>query len=515
MGDIKEIQTKICKCCGKEKPVCEFNKIGMDKNKSQKYNTKCKVCSWYDYHKKYTLLPKWNIYDLNTLIDNLINKKIMQINDLTTILQKPLDDIIKMIYINKIKMNNIKVEIKCKNCSKIMSVWVCDIINNKQFCSKKCQKSFKQAQIHNQKTNNMKKCNKCHHIKPLNEFGLDKYKSDGYNNKCKVCDRIARLKNNITIYDDWTIQDLRTIFDLSLNNKVNTINEMQKFIPNKSIEEILNFASKNNLKLYNLHVQVKCTYCNKDILVRKDEYLNYNDYFCNRKCKNNYLQKDNIQCTCDWCKKVIIKTKSAFESRMRKHHFCSVNCSQKFFKNITVKTDKWKTMLKKNAINNLQKGAYKTNSSIQIKINNILEELSENYINEYPIGYYALDNYLLKHNLLIEVMGTYWHCDNRYYNNIKYKMQRKRIANDKTKHNYIVNNHGIEILYLWESDINNNLALCKQLIKHYINNKGRIINYHSFNYHLDNNNLILNKNLIRPYMEWDKKELSSITSFAN
>lgn len=55
-------------------------------------------------------------------------------------------------------------------------------------------------------------------------------------------------------------------------------------------------------------------------------------------------------------------------------------------------------------------------------------------------------------------------------------------------------------MYLWEDDIKNNLDLCKLLIKYYIENKGNINNYQSYNYFIDNNDILqLKENIIDPY----------------
>ena len=61
---------------------------------------------------------------------------------------------------------------------------------------------------------------------------------------------------------------------------------------------------------------------------------------------------------------------------------------------------------------------------------------------------------------------------------------------DKRKHSYIKNNYNIEVLYLWETDVNENIELCKKLIELYIRNNGKLKNYHSFNYVLNDNNEI-------------------------
>jgi len=65
-------------------------------------------------------------------------------------------------------------------------------------------------------------------------------------------------------------------------------------------------------------------------------------------------------------------------------------------------------------------------------------------------------------------------------------------------------------LYLWEEDILNNIDLCEKLILLYINKKGLLDNYHSFNYYLDNEDLFLKKFLIKPYMDWSSKNLNKI-----
>lgn len=99
-------------------------------------------------------------------------------------------------------------------------------------------------------------------------------------------------------------------------------------------------------------------------------------------------------------------------------------------------------------------------------------------------------------------MGDFWHCHPLKYTKDNMRdIQRKRIPKDKAKHTYLKNNYNIEILYLWEDDIYNNLDVCIALIDKYINNNGILENYHSFNYRLKNNDLILNDNIIIPYQD--------------
>ena len=52
--------------------------------------------------------------------------------------------------------------------------------------------------------------------------------------------------------------------------------------------------------------------------------------------------------------------------------------------------------------------------------------------------------------------------------------------------------------------------MCKNLILKYINSKNKLDNYQSFNYILKDNNLILNSNIIKPYIEYEAFELKEI-----
>jgi len=106
--------------------------------------------------------------------------------------------------------------------------------------------------------------------------------------------------------------------------------------------------------------------------------------------------------------------------------------------------------------------------------------------------------------LYIEVMGNYWHATPLRYNENKYmlnKTQQKGLRNDKAKHTYVKEHFNKEILYLWESDIEKNLDMCEKLILKYIECKGILENYHSFNWELSGDQLCLRNNIIIPYQD--------------
>lgn len=134
------------------------------------------------------------------------------------------------------------------------------------------------------------------------------------------------------------------------------------------------------------------------------------------------------------------------------------------------------------------KNSIETSKPQQI-INEVLEEMGINYISEYECRFYLIDHYLTDYNLMIEVQGDFWHCSPLLSKKANTNGVKSNVAKDKRKHTFIKSKYGIEVLYLWETDINENLELCKELIKLYIENNGILDNYHSFNYVLNNGKL--------------------------
>ena len=56
----------------------------------------------------------------------------------------------------------------------------------------------------------------------------------------------------------------------------------------------------------------------------------------------------------------------------------------------------------------------------------------------------------------------------------------------------------------------NDVKLCEKLIAKYIENNGVLKNYHSFNYHIENDELKINDILITPYQEMEKKQYQKL-----
>lgn len=236
--------------------------------------------------------------------------------------------------------------------------------------------------------------------------------------------------------------------------------------------------------------------------------------FCSISCQHEWqksntgeqnIRYDKIIVYCGSCGKETPITR-ANEKRYKKH-FCCSSCRQKWYASIWSQDENWKNKSRVRAAKIMPRRKDITNTKPQQIVNNILNGLNIQYQNEYIIDWYSLDNYLINLNLVIEVMGDFWHCNPIRYSNIRQTVQRDRVSKDKAKHTYIKNKLQCEILYLWEFDILNEQELCVELVKEYISTKGHLPNYHSFNYKIDNQQLKLNNNIVVPYHDLSADEV--------
>ena len=215
--------------------------------------------------------------------------------------------------------------------------------------------------------------------------------------------------------------------------------------------------------------------------------------FCSKNCQNKWQSTQIGELSthykrksynCDYCGKEfkvsMYKLKNK-ENGKTKNLFCSNICRRKWFTEITSQDEEQKEIHREHILKSL--GNYSNlNTKPQQIIDKLLDEMNIKYVREYGTKYYSVDNYLPDYNLMIEIMGDYWHFNFSKYNKIQYDIQKNNVHRDKAKHTYIRKHYNIEILYLWEYDIYNNIDSCKQMILDYIEKSGNLDNYHSFNY---------------------------------
>lgn len=267
-----------------------------------------------------------------------------------------------------------------------------------------------------------------------------------------------------------------------------------------------------------------CTFCGKKFITTKYK-LEQGNVFCSRHCyaeykketckgKNNPRYSEKVSVICDNCGAEFLKKPSLASitnSEGVNHNFCSKQCYWNYRKIYYVGDRLYNTgkkmseefceKVRQATLRQYADGVLNKQTKPQIYINKLLDELDIPFVNEHTFKYYSVDNFLSDHNLIIEVMGDYFHANPLIYNNYNQlnAIQQKDVIRDKRKHTYISKYFNIEILYLWEHDIKTNLELCKQLILKYINNNGHLIDYNSFNYSIHNNCLLENQTKVSPY----------------
>ena len=241
----------------------------------------------------------------------------------------------------------------------------------------------------------------------------------------------------------------------------------------KEYYELRKEINKNNLKNIthkkkSTKVEVECSICGKKIIIKKTRYdRNKNGFYCSKEC--------------------LKQGRSIFNSGNKNPNY----------DNGQAWTEEMRKKASKLAVERLKDMNNITNTKPQISVNKLLDDLSIQYENEYNCVLYSIDNYLKKYNLMIEIQGNFFHCNPLFnYNNSR---QEEIINKDIKKHNYIKENYNIEVLYLWEKDINEDLEKCEKLILKYINNNGKLNNYHSFNYIYKDGVLKENEDLINFY----------------
>ena len=368
-------------------------------------------------------------------------------------------------------------------------------------------------------------CATCNRMLPTKNFMYSYIRLNGTASVCRYCAWIKRHNRipNISNYDKDIVKNALEFLIFEKSIYVNDLaNEL-----NMTLEETIKLVQ--SLKVGNKTCLVKsnCDYCGKEIENEMSAYMSTNHHYCNYDCywkhkpetvghgENNVCYK-RIKTQCTNCKKEIDVIPYDYNKTNEfgdHHNFCSQECYWEYRSNYYVGeksvgfnrtiTDEQRERMRLTIIKN-SRSSKRFDSKIQLTINDVLDKHNIKYEREYIIKYYAIDNYLTESNLMIEVMGDYWHTSPLKYNEKKYiisELQQNGLKHDKQKHTYIKTHNNVEILYLWEYDIEHNLDMCEALILKYISSNGNLENYHSFNWNYENGILSINNEIIVPYQD--------------
>lgn len=351
--------------------------------------------------------------------------------------------------------------------------------------------------------------------------------------KCNACEWIYH-HIGVPVIENFTEDEIRKALHFFYNDDDIYINSLSSII-NRNLDDCI-FLFRS-LKITNRKCRVKlmCEKCGKEYDCTIFGYISSKYHYCSRKCywedksnKSDHGENskfyNRIKTYCTNCGKEINVIPYSYDKKNRfndNHNFCCYQCYWEYRSKYYVgdKSVNWHRQYTKEqhdrmaitAITNARKTKTR-DTKIQLSIDKILEKHKIRYEREYFVGYSQIDNYLCDYNLMIEVQGDYWHVNPLIYNSFGRLIndtQAKDIIQDKKKHT-LLKNKGIEILYLWESDIKNDIALCEDLILKYIENNGLIENYHSFNWEKIDGELRLKEYIIDPYQSLPYSETKKI-----
>lgn len=354
-----------------------------------------------------------------------------------------------------------------------------------------------------------------------------------YRSECKVCGFKNRRKEHIDkVLSNgfWNIDELELVIYHMLYQTYDNINEISTHLENKTLGDLVDLLSCD-LKILGMtpsKIKVNCEVCGKEKLTNISQYITGKEtrFYCSMDCRNKgfvlfgtHAKENNsrynseyIECTN--CGKMYLAPKYIQEqtnSYGENNHYCSQECYWEYRSVHYVGEKNGMTNRKYTKKERLAQSERTTKlicegkipqtmSKPHISAIKILKKYKIKHTNEFNLKYQALDIYLDDYNLGIEIMGDYWHSNpNKYKFKDLNKTQLKDKKQDKRKHTYTKKYHGFEILYLWESEIKNNIDLCEKLIKLYIKNNGILQDYNSFNYYVNGSELLLKSEIVYPH----------------
>ena len=294
------------------------------------------------------------------------------------------------------------------------------------------------------------------------------------------------------------------------------------FVKQTSNHVFCSRSCKNKYSREQNTIVVICSWCNDEFETNKKDSLRYENHFCSRECESNFRINNSSEIRiCENCEN---------EFSCKKHdnlRFCSMKCqgewqsktrfgknSPTYNHNITdemrVKnceqcgkemfgTPKSFENKKYCSVGCRIKSMNKTLTTPHVSIIELLEKNNVSFSIEHSIKRFSIDCFL-HNNTSLEIMGTYWHCDPRFYKSPVDDIQKHSFISDYNK-SVLLESLNIPVLYLWEHDIKTSIKLCEKLILKFIKSNGTLLNYHSMNYSLYGNGIKLNDKILIPRFE--------------
>lgn len=173
---------------------------------------------------------------------------------------------------------------------------------------------------------------------------------------------------------------------------------------------------------------LQCDYCHKFFYASRNRTEKEKLRFCCKKCGDNYRKEHSEAKECVICGNKFIPYKSNHNccSRVCKDKYMwlqeektCVVCGKKFHSadiSTTCSEECYKTIKFENVYKNFKKGLYKSSMTTpHVAIDDVLIDLGISFENEIRFGRKIVDIFIPNYEVCIEIMGTFWHLDSRFY----------------------------------------------------------------------------------------------------
>jgi len=216
-----------------------------------------------------------------------------------------------------------------------------------------------------------------------------------------------------------------------------------------------------------------CANCGKEILLHESVIKHKKNIFCSKQCRFDYdskafkgknnpnYRRGNIKINCLYCGKEF--ERPAWEEGRAK--YCSKECKDKYWSEVLSKTPENQKRLKQQGINSQLKQKNKFTKP-ELIVYEYLQNNNIACIPQHPMcDRFVVDFFIPSLNMVIEVLGDYWHGNPLKYTDDKLtEKQLKTREKDKIKMDFLTK-EGFKVHMIWENDIYKQLEKTMEFIK--------------------------------------------------
>lgn len=352
-------------------------------------------------------------------------------------------------------------------------------------------------------------------------MGLDRKRGGGEIIKCPICGKEAYFcKSDKRKYCSKQCSDIALSKPIPKDELIKLY--LEDNLSQCKIAEIYKVSTSSIARwmaVYGIPVRdskgrtIICSICGKERYIPKNLIEKGKGKYCSKKCGDIGKAKDRVKISWDKIKDKfgvsveVLLTKLFFQEHLNIsevaqkvgtdrntiYRWCELlkieipeydhnKTMQKFFSQMTEEErkhfteashqaikDKWKNpQFRARRIEESRERLLKNNhllqhrkepTSIEAAIYNGLDELGVSYCKQYIVGNkFACDVAFPELRIIIEIQGDYWHGNPKKFKTLN-EQQKRQQKQDRSKKAYL-EACGFKVLYIWESDIKNNLTGC-------------------------------------------------------